>query len=164
LSYEWTKENEPWAPAMRGACIEHGLHFSVWDPDPTPESGAEMVARSGASSYVMQIESIRDWSAIGRAFRKAYPTLPAAIVTTLWGLTVDHTRVLVELGFRCITECHTSENPQSTPDRMDFSARQLGWPATQPLIGLSGGKTLSNYPERARYRGWCAWSAEYLWG
>lgn len=67
---------------------------------------------------------------------------------------------LIANKWACITECYLGESPNSTPDNQNFYAtRNLGWPETQPVIGLYGGKTWSDYPTRDSYRNWSVWDA-----
>jgi len=50
---------------------------------------------------------------------------------------------LIAAGYACVTEAYMGENPQATPDALDFRAAQLGWPSwetevvhSQPLFGV----------------------------
>ena len=43
---------------------------------------------------------------------------------------------LIENGFHCLTECYLGDNPNATPDRLDWTSKRFGWPASQPVFGL----------------------------
>lgn len=148
----------------------------MWEDEPDVGTGSEAVLDYEASFYVMQIESSRRWREIGEAFRRSRPMpFPAAAVTTRVGLSAADAAALSELGFVWITECYESTGPQFNPDEQDFKIRQLvaeglavdiaelPVPYSQPAVGVYGGSTLADYPERDRYPGWSVWSAEYLW-
>lgn len=108
-----------------------------------------------------------DWAAIARAV----VDLPRAVVTNFAPFTnpdgspnLDAARPLVEAGWACLTECDLPANPNATPERLDFEARQRGWKYGQPVLYLYGGVDLSYYGDLAQWPGWAAWSAEYVLG
>lgn len=72
----------------------------------------------------------------------------------------EKSRPLIDAGWHCLTECYTAESPNSTPDRTNFYATvNLGWPKTQPVLGIYGGKTLNDFPTRDNYQNWSVWDA-----
>lgn len=91
------------------------------------------------------------------------PGCPLAIITNLDFTDtqgVDQPELaapIIEAGFACITECYLGDNPQATPENMDFRARGLGWERTQPAFGLY------NAPAET-YLPWIDWpgSCDYL--
>lgn len=63
---------------------------------------------------------------------------------------------LVDAGYACVTECFISESPNSTPANMNFTASQLGWSRTQPMIE---GKNIPAYGDLSGYQNVSHWSA-----
>lgn len=148
-----------YASDLRAACEARGVRFGVWDPEPTPGSGTAAVASYDAQFYIAQAEAPGDWVAIAEQSL----AVPKAIVTTLFGQNAESTRALVANGWKCLTECYLSEGDTFTPDRMNYEAYKLGWPATQPVFGCYHGKTMEDYQQWINWRGWSIWSAEYVW-
>lgn len=66
---------------------------------------------------------------------------------------------LIDAGFTCLTEAYMNEAANITPDSMDFIARNLGWPTSQPVFGVY--PTHGNPPPS--YAKWEDWpGADYL--
>lgn len=54
------------------------------------------------------------------------------------------------------TECYLGDNPNTTPDRLNWTAQHLGWPTSQPVFGVY------NAPQ-STYAPWASWpGADYL--
>lgn len=106
-----------------------------------------------------------DWPAVIQAtsdlnIHKAVCTNFAAFVDQDGLPDPSKSQPLVDAGWACMTECYLSEAPNATPENTDFYARShLGWTETQPVLGLYGGKTWSDYPTRDNYRNWSVWDA-----
>ncbi len=67
---------------------------------------------------------------------------------------------LVADGWACLTENYLGEAPNATIENTDWYAKTfLGWPETQPVIGIYGGATFDDYPTRDEYRNWSVWDA-----
>lgn len=161
VAYEKTTDNDPYASELRAQCHAQGMLFGVWEPEPDAGTANPAVAAYEADFYIAQAESpAPDWIGIA-----AQPlVVPKAIVTTLWGQNAATTTALRDAGWKCLTECYIGQNPNATPDRMDFSAKQLGWDHTQPVFGVYGGKSLVDYTQWFGWKGHGIWSAEYLFG
>lgn len=141
---------------LRTACDARQILLGVWEPEPNPGSAQPTVDTYDADFYLAQAEAPNDWVAIAEQAL----SVPKAIVTTLFGQDVQSTNALVQHGWKCLTECYISENPNATPDRMDFEARKLGWKGTQPVFGFQGVGP-DPYEKWANWIGHGIWSAEY---
>lgn len=155
------------------ACHANGGSCGVWNPNPAAVAGAECVSLTGADHYTAQAEGPVDWPAHVAAFRAGYPTMPAAVVTTFVGLGASSSgydpsvsRPVIAAGFKCLPEAYVSEDPHATPAELDFAAtRQLGWPVSQPVIGVFHGETFADYVdnyELDRFPGYFVWLAETM--
>lgn len=85
------------------------------------------------------------------------PDVPKAVCTNF--STIDSTRAkfLIDRKYTCLTECYLSECASCTPENQDFTARSLGWPTSQPVFGVYGGKTTADYAQ------WASWpGVDYL--
>jgi len=154
------------------------MTFGVWEAYPTPGSGAGAVRASWASHYIAQAEESQPWAEIVGSFRRDFPAMPAAVVTTFVGLGALNSggydssiaKPVVEAGFHCLTEAYMSESPNWTPERLDWTAKtHLGFPVTQPTIGLWNGRlgriTAEQYINEynlAAFPGYWVWLAETM--
>jgi hypothetical protein len=91
------------------------------------------------------------------------PTCAKAIVTNF--NTPLQSRLaakpLIDAGFACITEAYMNENPNADPDGLDRIAKNLGWPASQPVFGVY--PTASQPNPVPLYLPWKDWpGADYL--
>ena len=69
---------------------------------------------------------------------------------------------IIEAGFHCLTESYQNANPPSTPANMDWVATQkLGWPRSQPAIGVWGDYPAAAY-DLAGFPDYWVWLAETL--
>lgn len=160
MSVQWDYEPQrQLLPALREELHSRGLTFGLWEAEPQPGSGAQLANDAtalGASPdhYTAQAETPRDWEAIVADFRDAYPEMPAAVVTTFGGIGALEgggydpavAKPVIDAGFYCLTESYQNANPQATPANLDFVATvKLGWPRSQPTIGVWGGYPASSY-------------------
>lgn len=174
LSVQWDYvAQRPLALELRIACRAYDLTFGVWEAEPMPGTGAVAVLESGADHYIAQAESPRPWQSIVDTFRWAYPKLPAAVITTFWGLGALEDRYdafvslpVVEAGFKCLTEAYVVDNPNATPDNLDWIATtKLGWEVSQPAIGVYHGFPAQTYIDQYRlaaHPGYWVWLAETM--
>lgn len=67
---------------------------------------------------------------------------------------------LVEAGWTSLTECYDlTGDPTLWIERRDFFAKQCGWPSSQPVVGVYGGRTFDDFPTRDNYPNWSVWDA-----
>jgi hypothetical protein len=141
------------------ACRAEGLRFGHWETWPHPGTTSQYITMYEPDFVILEAERKNDWEAI----REALPS----------GLNVSVCTNLDEHGvpnyfnpiadWVCHTECYIQDNPQATPPRMEFQARQVGFTnMIQPIFAVHGGLTLANYSEWFDYPGWSVWSAEYI--
>jgi hypothetical protein len=81
------------------------------------------------------------------------PTCPLAVCTNFSTLTRENSRPLIDANFTCLTESYVNESPGMTPDNMDWVAKNLGWPTSQPVFGVYpvGGNPPPSY---AQWQDW----------
>lgn len=87
------------------------------------------------------------------------PTCPIGMVTNFSTLTRAGCRPLIQAGIVCMPEAYMNENMNWTPDRMNWNARNLGWPTSQPVAGMypAHGNPVPSYAQ------WADWPlADYL--
>lgn len=173
VAFEWNDYgNEARAAQVRDACAASDLVFTIWLTRPvTPTLVRSATLASGAAGVLVEgeipgfVDEAVDWAAVVAAVAdlpvyKGVVTNFAPFVTQDGFPDPEKARPLVEAGWACLTECYLSEAPNSTPENQDFYARaHLGWPRTQPVIGIYGGKTFDDYPTRDNYRNWSVWDA-----
>ena len=99
------------------------------------------------------------------------PPIPKAIVTNFSPMTdaqgvpqPEKAEPLIAAGWRCLTESYLADNPNATPERLDFTATvKLGWPSSQPVFGVYESKPLSSYASYFdKWAGWSVYTSEYL--
>ena len=126
---------------MAGVWVTDGWNMSMTPPD--------------AEFLIVEMESAGDYDGI---MNHPTPTIPHAIVTN-FGPFTDSGRdpaPLIAEGWVCQTECYMGDNPNATPDRLNWTAQQWGWAHTQPVFGLY------NAPA-STYAQWADWpGADYL--
>lgn len=114
---------------------------------------------SDSEFVIAELESPGDYDGIVGA---AVPTIPHAIITNFspfW----DHGRnpaPLIAAGWYCVTEAYIGDNPNATPDRLNGSAKNLGWSTSQPSFGVHNAP-LSAYDQWSDWPG-CDYLAEYI--
>lgn len=136
---------------FRDTCNAHGLIPGVWVTDgwnlPMTPDDAQFV--------IAELESAGDYDGIRG---NPPPSIPHAVCTNFspfWDSGRDP-KPLIEAGWVCQTEAYLGDNPNATPDRLHFTARQFGWPSSQPVFGVYNAP-LSAYEE------WMDWpGADYL--
>lgn len=173
MCFEWNDHgNEARGPDVRNACLAHDLVFTIWLTRPfDAQSVRQAVLASGCSGISLEaeipgfVDEAVDWQACVDAIadldvHKSVVTNFAPFVDVNGYPVPAKAAPLVEAGWKCLTECYLGEAPNSTPENQDYYARaNLGWPATQPVIGIYGGKTFDDYPTRGNYRNWSVWDA-----
>ena len=55
---------------------------------------------------------------------------------------------LIDAGFKCLTEAYLGDNPNATPDRLNFRGTRLGWKKTAPVFGVW------NYSDYEQWENW----------
>jgi hypothetical protein len=106
------------------------------------------------------------------------PDCPLAIVTNHGGLIVKHpdgttdiptsralAKPLVDAGFSCLNEVYLRNDAGvptgRTPESMHHIATtQLGFPSSQPVFGVFGGATFTDYLQWTDWPGWSVYIAE----
>lgn len=136
-----------------------GLIPGVW----TTEGRNIQWAPSDARFLIAECEGPGDYEGIMEAIPHLQP-VPRAIVTNFNIPLRDANGVpqpqaakpLLDAGFSCLTEAYLGDNPNATPDRLDFTAQRLGWATSQPVFGVY------NAPP-STYAPWADWpGADYL--
>jgi hypothetical protein len=68
----------------------------------------------------------------------------------------EKAKPLVDAGYACVTENFISESPNSIPGRTHFTATQLGWKRTQPMVE---GWRLAEYGDLSGFPNVSHWDA-----
>ena len=73
----------------------------------------------------------------------------------------EKAKPLIDAGWHCLTECYDlMGDPKLWIERRNFYATaNLGWPRTQPVLGIYGGRTFDDFPTRDNYENWSVWDA-----
>lgn len=156
LTAEFNRQIYPaWCEANR---IE-GLLAGCW----FTQGGSLYAAPADSDLAIAEIEGPGDYdgvvSVINGTGGGPLPTCPLGTVTNLSTLTRERAKVLINASITCLPEAYMNENLNQTPDAMDRSARNLGWPISQPVAGVYpvGGNPAPSYAQ------WADWPlAEYL--
>jgi hypothetical protein len=89
------------------------------------------------------------------------PNVARAVITNFvplvdsTGYRPDKAKPIIDMGYKCLTECYMGVSDNFSPPRMDFTARvQLGWPHTQPVFGTYG----KPQPSTLSGKRWMGWS------
>lgn len=87
------------------------------------------------------------------------PRCPVGVITNFSTITRERAKPLIQAGITCLPEAYLNENSNASPDRVNWTARNLGWPTSQPVAGVYpvGGNPVPSY---ARWEGWPL--ADYL--
>lgn len=165
--YAWAAlELDDYANALRwdvfkSACHVEGLKAGAW----FTEGGNIVDTPPDAEFAISELEGPGDYAGILDAIRgERLPDCPLAVATNFNIPLTDPNGVpqpgaaapLIEAGFACLTECYLGDNPNATPDELDFMGRRLGWASTQPIFGVYNAP-----PER--YAEWQDWpGVDYL--
>lgn len=160
------------ASAVRSECERFGLIFTIWFTRGFTNADVRKGVLDSQAAGVLvegEIPASRpeavDWPDLIEQLGDL--NIAKGVVTNFAPFVRDDgtpwpekAKPLIDDGWACLTECYLSEAPNSTPENTDFYAtRNLGWPETQPVLGVYGGKTLDDYPTRDRYRNWSAYNA-----
>jgi hypothetical protein len=138
---------QQWAkvPEYRAAC-QGKLVFTIWLTRPFDGALArQMAVESQAAGILLEGEIPPDrpesvnWPEVifhlsDLPLAKGVVTNFAPFVDDQGQLRPDKAKPLVDAGYACITENFISETPTATPPRTNFTATQLGWARTQPMI------------------------------
>lgn len=166
------------APDYRQAC-EGRLVFTIWLTRPFDAAYArQAVIESGAKGILLEgeIPSESFNPSTGQVEPRPEAVNWAEVVLYLQDLNIargvvtnfapfvhadgslwpEKARPLVQAGYACVTENFISESPNSTPDRTNFTATQLGWARTQPMVE---GWRLPEYGDLSGYRNVSHWDA-----
>ena len=163
---------------MKAACASVGLVYTIWlTRNFTAAEVLQAAVNSQCQGVIVEGEipaeigpgqanpQAVNWAELAHVM--ADLPIPKAVATN-FAPFIHHdgtpapeiAKPLIDAGWACITECYLGESPNSTPENQDFYAtRNLGWPETQPVIGLYAGKTWADYPTRDNYRNWSVWDA-----
>lgn len=151
---------------MRDACLDQGIVPGVWfthggNIDYTPADAAFAIAEH---------EGYSDHDGLMLAIRaEAIPNCPRAIVTNFAGL-VDpasgmddpaRAKPIIDAGFECLTEAYLGDNPNATPDRLDYRAARLGWRRSAPVFGVWNAP-MRSYERWLEWPGWSVYLAEHV--
>jgi hypothetical protein len=148
-------------PSVRDQCHAHNLIPGVW----FTEGGNIRHTPADAEFSIAELEGPGDYDGIVSAINDlALPDCSLAVCTNFnipltdpQGVPQpDKAKILIDAGFTCLTECYLGDNPNATPDRLDWTAWRLGWPASQGVAGVYN-SPISAYDE------WKDWPlADYL--
>lgn len=146
------------AAEARQACVESGAQGFLAEgeiPPETTDSGGNVISNPQEQNWPELIFELSDLNIF-----KGVVTNFAPFVYHSGKPWPEKAKPLIDAGWHCLTECYLSESPSGTPERRDFYAKvNLGWPETQPVLGLYGGKTFADYPTRDNFRNWSVWDA-----
>lgn len=149
-------------PDVRSALADRGITPGVWFT-----YGGNLAFTPGDAAFVIaEVEGEDDYQGV---LANLNQSVPHAILTNFSPFVVngeysrDRATPLINAGWECMTECYVGDNPQATPDRMDFTARaHLGFPRTQPTFGPYSGGGMSDYTAWMNWPGWSVYLAEYI--
>jgi hypothetical protein len=166
-----TRYNSRYWWSLKDMARKYGYHLGIWASHITPSGASIDVWNFSPSSYVLEAERHQDYDKFALALSE-YDKLPKAVVTNFApftnrdGTPNDRSRLLIEAGWACLTECDIPNNPNATPARMDWEARQRGWSYGQPVVYVNSSCPLDYYTPllSTGFPGWSIWSAEYLIG
>lgn len=127
------------------------------------EGGNIYLAPGSSDLAIAEIEGPGDYEGVRNVIQGVgggpLPKCPLATVTNFSTITRDMAKVLIDAGFSCLPEAYLNESPTLTPDRVDYTARNLGWATSQPVAGVYpvGGAPVPSYAQ------WGDWPlADYL--
>lgn len=188
ICMEWNQYgNSARAPAMRTASINHEMPFTIWftrsgqpgnDMDFTPAEALKACVESQCDGFLGEGEipaeigpgvpnpQEQNWPALIEVLKDV--PIPKGTVTNFApfvhndGLPYpEKAKPLIDAGWHCLTECYDmGGDPSTWIERRNFYATQnLGWPRTQPVLGIYGGRTFADFPTRDQYANWSVWDA-----
>lgn len=132
------------------ACTQRGIQAGVW----VTNGGNIQATPSDADFLIAELEGPADYDGILNAIEimpawmheipKAVITNFAAPLGDITGYHPEKAKPLIDAGFECLTEAYLGNGDTLTPDRLDFTAKKLGWTYTIPTFGAYN-KPLSEY-------------------
>lgn len=173
---EWNGyNNSTRGPQVKAACVAHGLLYGIWlTRDFSADAAHQACVVAEPEFFIAEAEIpghvpyAQDWSALVSALSDLH--IPKAVVTNFAPFVHSDgspdpakAQPLLNDGWACLTECYDiGGDPATWPERRDFFAHKIGWPETQPVLGLYGGRTWESFPTWKNYRGVSVWAAEYI--
>lgn len=154
--------NAPRWPDFAWECRQKGVMPGIW----VTEGAKISTTPADADFAIAELEGPGDYDGIIAAIDGG--TLPTCSLAVCTNFNVpltnpqgvpqpDKAKPLIDAGFSCLTEAYLGDNPEATPDRLDFTARQLGWPGSQAVAGVY------NVPPSA-YAEWVDWPLVHYLG
>lgn len=156
---------------MEAAGVLPGVWFTI--------AGNVSYTPADAAFLIAEVEG--DMDRIGLEFAVKLgdvPDIPRAVCTNFGGLILKNAdgttdipgsqamaAPFIDAGFYCHTEVYRVDNPQVTPESMEFIAHnQLLWPSDMiyPVFGVWSDTTLQDYGQWMNLPGWSLYLAEYL--
>lgn len=159
--------------AMKQACKELGLKLAVWEWAKDAQRALDVIAYWGQDvAYAANVEHYGPWGDLAYEVAEKYPATPRAVWTNFTGAgamqdgtySVEAAKPFWLNGFVCITEAYLQDNPQGTPEVLDWTARvKMGYSKVFPSIGIYSGWTVERYAHELRnYPHYSVYLAEYL--
>jgi len=146
LTGEFNRSIYPmWLDANRAEGLLAGCWFT--------QGGDLYATPAGSDLAIAEIEGPGDYDGVVNVITGSgagpLPACPLGVVTNFSTITRDRAKVLIDAGFTCLPEAYMNENPNHTPDAMNYTARNLGWPTSQPVAGVYpvGGNPVPSYAE-----------------
>lgn len=118
---------------------------------------AELEGPDDYNGIISAIEQMPAWM---HEIPKAVVTNFNAPLSDISGYHPDKAAPLIEAGFSCITEAYLGDNPNATPERLDFAAKTLGWDYTIPAFGAWNQPLTTYEPWMDWPHGYCVYTAE----
>ncbi len=180
VAFQWNDDsgtNPSRGPALKAACAAQDIVFTIWMTRGfTAAQARQACVESGAEGFIAEAEipaenapgvpkpEAQNWAELD--FELQDLPIAKGVATNFAPFThhdgtpwPEKAKVLVDGNWACLPESYLSESPGSTPEALDFFASHFGWTQTQPILGLYGGKTWSDYPTRDQYRNWSVWDS-----
>ena len=171
--------DRPLRDQIKASCKAHGLKLVVWEWPGLSGTTLDLIRYWQPDGYAANIEERRDWDPFAATVAGAFPNLPKAIITNLWGAgavptsisQTGYSRREAEVwslrGFACITENYMWNEqgfqPSLAPATTDWTAKtHLGYPETFPCFGIyrCSPDFYDPYKQPFPYHSW--YLAEYL--
>lgn len=126
---------------LEGEIPSESMNWDTGQPEPRPE----------AVNWPEVIFHLQDLD-----IAKGVVTNFAPFVHWNGALWPEKAKPLVDAGYACVTENFISESPNSVPANTHFTASQLGWKRTQPMVE---GWRLAEYGDLSGYPNVSHWDA-----
>lgn len=131
-------------PDWQEANRREGMLAGCW----FTQGGSLYLAPPDSDLAIAEIEGPGDYDGVAYVIAQGQlPKVPLAAVTNFASFTYERARLLIDAGFTCLPEAYMNENVNHTPTAMDYTARNLGWPTSQPVAGVYpvGGQPVPSY-------------------